>query len=185
MLEFQIAGETYRAGKLDAFAQLHVSRKLAPILPKLLPAAFRIFDANKKGTFGALMEGMRAAANGETADPGAASTQEAGLRLGVDAVDAFVAAIEPVAQVLASMPDTDAEYVYATCLAVVSRRQPQGWASIWSKDGGGCMFDDIDLVVMTQIVMRVVMDSLGGFIGGWLEKTAGGPSTTAASTGRT
>ena len=38
MLEFDIAGQHYRAGKLSAFQQLHLSRKLAPIIPKLLPA---------------------------------------------------------------------------------------------------------------------------------------------------
>ena len=36
-LEFEIAGQRYRAEKLDAFKQLHVSRKIAPIIPKLLP----------------------------------------------------------------------------------------------------------------------------------------------------
>jgi hypothetical protein len=42
MLEFTLAGQNYRAGKLNAFQQLHVSRKLAPILPKLLPAALKV-----------------------------------------------------------------------------------------------------------------------------------------------
>jgi len=36
-IEFEIAGHRYRAEKLDAFKQLHVSRKIAPIVPKLLP----------------------------------------------------------------------------------------------------------------------------------------------------
>lgn len=36
-IEFEIGGQRYRAEKLDAFKQLHVSRKIAPIVPKLLP----------------------------------------------------------------------------------------------------------------------------------------------------
>lgn len=36
-IEFEISGQRYRAEKLDAFKQLHVSRKIAPIIPKLLP----------------------------------------------------------------------------------------------------------------------------------------------------
>ncbi|RQR87727.1 MULTISPECIES: phage tail assembly chaperone [unclassified Burkholderia] len=36
-LEFEVSGQRYRAEKLDAFKQLHVSRKIAPIIPKLLP----------------------------------------------------------------------------------------------------------------------------------------------------
>jgi hypothetical protein len=38
MLEFTVEGVDYRAGKLNAFQQLHVSRKLAGILPKVFPA---------------------------------------------------------------------------------------------------------------------------------------------------
>lgn len=40
--EFEIKGVLYRAGKLDAFAQLHVSRKIAPVLPKLFPVLARL-----------------------------------------------------------------------------------------------------------------------------------------------
>ncbi len=38
MTEFEIDGQSYRAQKLSAFQQLHVSRKLAGILPKVVPA---------------------------------------------------------------------------------------------------------------------------------------------------
>ena len=37
MMEFTIGDHTYVAGKLDAFKQLHVSRRLAPIIPTLIP----------------------------------------------------------------------------------------------------------------------------------------------------
>lgn len=36
-IEFEQGGIAYRADKLDAFAQLHVSRKIFPIVPKLIP----------------------------------------------------------------------------------------------------------------------------------------------------
>jgi hypothetical protein len=38
-MEFEIAGNTYRAGKLDAFKQFHVSRRLAPVLGGLAMVA--------------------------------------------------------------------------------------------------------------------------------------------------
>lgn len=38
MFEFQVGGVSYRAAKLNAFQQLHVSRRLAPIVPKIVPA---------------------------------------------------------------------------------------------------------------------------------------------------
>lgn len=37
-MEFEVNGSNYRTGKLDAFKQLHVSRKIAPVMTKLLPA---------------------------------------------------------------------------------------------------------------------------------------------------
>jgi hypothetical protein len=36
-VEFDIGGVAYRADQLDAFKQLHVSRKIAPVVPKLIP----------------------------------------------------------------------------------------------------------------------------------------------------
>ena len=38
-LEFKVGERTYRSGKLDAFGQLHVARKLAPLLTKVAPSA--------------------------------------------------------------------------------------------------------------------------------------------------
>ncbi|WP_019104094.1 phage tail assembly chaperone, partial [Chromobacterium haemolyticum] len=37
MVEFELQGETYSVGRLNAFQQLHLSRKLAPVLPALVP----------------------------------------------------------------------------------------------------------------------------------------------------
>lgn len=38
-MEFPIGGNTYRAGKLDAFKQFHISRRLAPVLGGLAATA--------------------------------------------------------------------------------------------------------------------------------------------------
>lgn len=37
MMEFMIGDKNFVAGKLDAFKQLHVSRRIAPIIPTLVP----------------------------------------------------------------------------------------------------------------------------------------------------
>lgn len=37
MVEVVINGQQYRFGKLDAFKQFHVSRKIAPVVPTLIP----------------------------------------------------------------------------------------------------------------------------------------------------
>jgi hypothetical protein len=49
MVEFEINGAQYRSGKLDTFKQLHVSRKIAPLVPKLLPA-FAEIAKNRSGS---------------------------------------------------------------------------------------------------------------------------------------
>ena len=45
MTEFEIGGNYYRASKLNAFQQLHVSRKLTGVLPKILPAMLAATEA--------------------------------------------------------------------------------------------------------------------------------------------
>lgn len=143
MLEFQLEGADYRASKLAAFAQLHVSRRIAGILPKAVPAL--------------------AAASGDTSDLGA-----------------LMIAFEPAAEALAAMPEADVDYVYQTCLAVVVRKQGEAWASVWSTSAKALMFADIEALQMSQIVFRVLQDSLGSFISGLLAKVpaAKGPIAT-------
>lgn len=150
MTEFEINGELYRSGKLDTFKQLHVSRKIAPLVPKVLPAFAAIAQAKRA-------EGMVL---------GDALNRE----LGVQGIDLIAKAIEPVTTVMAEMSDTDVEYLFANCLAVVQRKQGKDWAPIWRNDA--LMFDDIELPQMTQIAMKVIWDNLGPFIQGLLAKQA-------------
>lgn len=142
MLEFAINDQQYRAGKLNAFQQLHVSRKIAPILPRLLPAF-------------------------------------AGLSAGNENLSTLAEALEPVAQALASMPDADCEFVFGTCLGVVSRQQGNSWSSVWNAQNKALMFDDIQLDVMTQLVVKVVADNLGPFMQGLIAKAQASSPVTA------
>lgn len=140
MTEFEINGVQYRSGKLDTFKQLHVSRKIAPLVPKVLPAFAAIAQANRPS----------------------------GAALGVGNIDLIAKAIEPVTNVMAEMSDADVEYLFANCLAVVQRKQGKDWAPIWRNEA--LMFDDIELPQMTQIAMKVIWDNLGPFIQGLLAK---------------
>jgi len=142
-IEFEIGGQRYRSEKLDAFKQLHISRKIAPIIPKLLPVFLKF-----AGKADALKEDLGALAE----------------------------AFEPLAQALAEMPDADCEYVFAACLGAVSRNQQGNWAPIWSQNAKSLMFDDIDIGLMTQISVKVIWDSLGGFIKGLLASPAASPA---------
>lgn len=47
MTEFEMAGVQYRIGKLDAFKQFHVSRKIAPLIPTLVPVFVKLSQSGK------------------------------------------------------------------------------------------------------------------------------------------
>lgn len=140
MTEFEINGVEFRSGKLDTFKQLHVSRKIAPLVPKVLPAFAAITRRRK--------------ADGESID-----AENLGL---------IAEAMQPVADVLAEMSDADVEFILSNCLSVVQRKQGKDWQPIWRN--GAIMFDDIELPLMIQITLKVIWDNLGGFIQGLLAK---------------
>lgn len=134
-MEFSIGDKNFRAGKLDAFKQFHVSRKLAPIIPTLIPVFVKI---SKDGDITKDLSG-------------------------------FAEVLGPFADGLAGMSDEASEYVIATCLTVVKRQAAGGtWSPVWSNQSNVCMFDDMDLGDIIQIVIKVVQDSLGPFIQGLL-----------------
>lgn len=148
MTEIELQNNTYRIGKLDAFKQLHVSRKIAPIIPTLIP----IFVSLSK-------EGAKADDLGSMAD-----------------------ILGPFADGIASMKDSDAEYVLSTCLSAVQRRSADGvaYVPVWAAQQNVSRFDDMDLGVMLQLTVRVIQESLSSFISGLLMSQQGSPTTTTA-----
>lgn len=45
-IEFELNGVQYRASKLDTFKQFHLSRKIAPVIPTLIPVFMEISREN-------------------------------------------------------------------------------------------------------------------------------------------
>jgi hypothetical protein len=119
-MEFEIKGQQYRSGKLDAFKQFHVSRRLAPVL-----------------------SGMASLAESPQTD--------------------FTELLQPVAEAIAHMPDSDCDYILQTCLSVVQRQQGNAWANVYAPNTKALMFDDVDLSTMLQIAVKVIQDNLAGF----------------------
>lgn len=73
-------------------------------------------------------------------------------------------ALGPVAQAIANLPDDHCNFIFATCLGACDRRQEGGsWAPVWSKGAKGPMFEDVDLLAMLEITMRVIQEALGDF----------------------
>ncbi len=62
MNEITIAGNTYRYGKLNAFAQFHLERRIMPLVFSAFPAFFKTKDGNEKDsvvTFQEIVEKSR------------------------------------------------------------------------------------------------------------------------------
>lgn len=49
MAEFELGENTYRIGRLDAFRQFHLSRKIAPLIPTLIPAFLTLRNTSREG----------------------------------------------------------------------------------------------------------------------------------------
>jgi hypothetical protein len=138
MTEIAIGENVFRIGKLNAIQQLHVSRKIAPVLPKILPAMVA-----SKALMGSLSE--------ENPD-----------------LEGLSSMLSPVAEALASMPDADAEYVFNACLSVVQLQQGNAYVAIWNPDTQRSQFDFIDFFLMIRLVVHVIWGSLGNFTKGFL-----------------
>ncbi|WP_278652170.1 phage tail assembly chaperone [Pandoraea pnomenusa] len=167
-IDLEIRGIKYRIGKLSAMKQLHVSRKIAPLVPALLPIMLEL--ASSKG-----MAPVQPAADaplvGGTA-PEVAVADGSGIL-------SRPQLLQPFADGLASLPDDQAEYVIGECLSVVQRFQGNSWFSIWAPAARQPTYEDIDLATMIELSVKVIADSLGPFIAGWLTSPASHPSTMA------
>lgn len=142
-IEFDIGGVAYRADKLDPFKQLHLSRKIGPVVPKMFPAMVEFAKLHQAGNIG----------EGDA----------------VQKIESFSGVVEssgPFVEALASMSDEDVEYIIKTCLSVVRREQGDAWSPM-VRDGV-LMFSDLGLGDMLPIVVRVLRDNLGNFIQGLL-----------------
>lgn len=133
-MEFTINGVEYRAAKLSVFDQLKVSRKVLPLIAKVIADVSLLKNALK---------------DKEPSSDQIFTTLETVL--------------PKIADVLADMPDESVNAILHPCLKVVSRKSVMGnWTTIFSE--GDLMFDDIDLFTMLGIAARVVGNNLGNFL---------------------
>lgn len=126
--ELDIGGHKYRIGKLNAFAQFHLARRLAPAL-------------------WAMGSGMVANLKGVDASP-----------------DTFaLGAMGPLVEVISKMSNEDSEHVLHACLGVCHRQSGTGWQIMYT-EGGGLMFQDIDLGALMQLTTAAIQENLGNFL---------------------
>ncbi|RJL71687.1 phage tail assembly chaperone [Acinetobacter radioresistens] len=145
----KIDNHNYTIGRLNALDQLHVSRKIAPIVPNLIP----IISEVAKGGLAKAIEAIDA--NSENLD-------------GVDIsnLDGLSTALAPLMNAIAAMSEDDTNYVIHKTLSVVHRE-----GAILCR-GESIMFDDLDMMQILPLVIAVIRHNLGNFIQGLLMKAS-------------
>lgn len=149
MIEFTLGGNKYRSTKLTAMQQLHVHRRLAPLIPTLLPIVMLLAQDVER-------DQKRVAKGEKPASKGAMVMQNIGV---------IPKLAQPFMDGLASMKDEAAEFVVNTCMSVVQREKDGNWIAAWNVSGKVGMFPDLnDIAALLPIIFKVVQDNLGNFM---------------------
>lgn len=130
---FEAGGRKFKIGKLDAFRQFHIVRRIGPLLAGMIP----VFAEIKSAKVDDLPEEEKLAAFGKIA--------------------------EPIMGGLSKLSDADADYVLFRLLSVVEVQQPEfnTWAKI--ANDSGLMIQDLELPLLLQAAARAFMFNLSGF----------------------
>lgn len=147
MAEFEVGGQRYAARRMDARTAFHVARKLlpavAPFVAALGPAAAALAAAQARLRVGEAAPAAQAAPLGDT-----------------------LAALAPLARVVADLPTEDVDFIIEACLRCVSRSAGKGggWSAVWNEAAGAPQFDDIGMSEMLAILAHVIRADLAPFI---------------------
>jgi hypothetical protein len=101
----EIKGHTYTIGKLDAFEQIHIARRLAPMLSELM-SAFKSAPAVFTGK-----------AEGE---------DESKMLM-----DVLEIAMGPLSDAFSKMSNVDVDYILHACLSVCERKLAHNYAKVY------------------------------------------------------
>lgn len=151
MEQIEVGQQIYSIGRLNALDQIHISRKIAPIIPSLMPIFSEFAKGDLTKTIAAL-ELMKEEGN----------IDQVGDEL--NGLEPLANALTPLMNVFAKMPEEDVDYIIHKCLAAVKR----GGAVVCR--GTSIMFDDIELTQIVPLVIAVIRINLGNFIQGMLMK---------------
>lgn len=154
MAQFDIGDVAYQSRRLPAMTELHVTRRLAPVINGMLP---QMLAAVAKGGGGAI------------------SVQAMDLKEASSIATAFV-------DFIAKMPDADANFVIAECCMVTERKQGEAWSKIWTRGAPRPQFDDIRFPAMAMIVFNVVKEAVVDFMPSLgLSSSAGAPGSSTST----
>lgn len=149
-MQITISGKNYTIGRLNALDQLHVSRKIAPIIPSLIP----IISEVAKGGLSKVIESMELGDDVELEN------------IDLKELDGLSGALSPLMDVIAGMSEADTNLVIHKCLSVVIRD-----GAVLCR-GESIMFDDLDMMQILPLVVAVIRKNLGNFIQDLLMKAS-------------
>ncbi|MEG0347240.1 MAG: hypothetical protein RR605_04230 [Acinetobacter sp.] len=149
-MQITISGKNYTIGRLNALDQLHVSRKIAPIIPSLIP----IISEVAKGGLSKVIESMESDDDVELEN------------IDLKELDGLSSALSPLMDVIAGMSEGDTNLVIHKCLSVVIRD-----GAVLCR-GESIMFDDLDMMQILPLVVAVIRKNLGNFIQDLLMKAS-------------
>lgn len=147
-MEITISNQNYTIGRLNALDQFHVSRKIAPIVPKLIP----IISEVAKGGLSKVLESIEDDENIDLND------------IDLKELDGLSDALSPLMDALAEMSEEDTNFVIHKTLSVVLRN-----GAVMCR-GQSIMFDDLDMMQILPLVIAVIRKNLGNFIQDLLTK---------------
>jgi len=141
----ELNGHEYVIGRLNALDQLHVSRKISPLVPTLMPIISEIAKGDLEKTIKAIEDGDNEELTG---------------------LEPLAEALTPLMEAFSNLPERDVNYVIHKCLSVVKR----GGAVVCR--GESIMFDDLDMEHILPLALAVIRINLGNFIQGLLMKAS-------------
>lgn len=143
-MELEVAGQQYRTGRLTAFEQFNVVRRIAPVLSGLGESVAKV------------------------------PQQQNGEERSAEVEANVWQALGPVADALSNMPDDHVNYVLKLCLSKCHRLDEHSntWARI-TTPGGDLTYQDIDVSVMMQLVFSIIQENLQTFFNAPLPLNSG------------
>ena len=149
-MQITISGKNYTIGRLNALDQLHVSRKIARVIPSLIP----IISEVAKGGLSKVIESMESGDDVELDN------------IDLSELDGLSTALAPLMDVIAGMSEADTNLVIHKTLSVVHRD-----GAVLCR-GESIMFDDLDMMQILPLVVAVIRKNLGNFIQDLLMKAS-------------
>ncbi|WP_446906150.1 phage tail assembly chaperone [Acinetobacter baumannii] len=162
----EINGVEYLIGRLNAVDQFHVSRKIAPIVPKLMPIIAEVAKGDLTKIIAAIEANEEKVKKAKESGEVVGDFQDPEANPDLDDLTPLADAFSPLMEVFASMPEEDVNFIIYKCLSVVKR----GGAVVCRNNT--IMFDDLDMTQLLPLVIATIRINLGNFILGLLTQAS-------------